>query len=206
MVKSKCKQRVSKNGSKTSASEELQQKFMISTRANSDYKWQKSEALLGALEIPSEPEIHLHEEYEVHHLTDGSDRQRRAFQAALQVWEEWKLKKDFIEAAQGVPTVTCCCGMIQDDDSTKKSIVDCLQNGWLKQINARLLREDKPFFMDVFLWNWHNATGKAETNILMIRFMGRNLKQRRSSKTSISSRSNKSSASNRSTGSYSSRS
>ena len=26
------------------------------------------------------------------------------------------------------------------------------------------------FKIDCYVWNWHNATGKAETNILLIRF------------------------------------
>ena len=76
----------------------------------------------------------------------------------------------FMKACADAPKVTCCCGYLLRDDDTIKEMVPALNEGWVRSINQRLLRENKGFKIDCFVWNWHNATGKAETNILLIRF------------------------------------
>ena len=76
----------------------------------------------------------------------------------------------FMKACADAPKVTCCCGYLLRDDDTIKEMVPALNEGWVRSINQRLLRENMGFKIDCYVWNWHNATGKAETNILLIRF------------------------------------
>jgi len=143
-----------------------EKKFHISTRLNSDYKWKTSSNIIGCLEVPSEPELLLEAEYIKRPVRLSQD----AYDYCIEVWDEWNLKAEFLKACESVPKVTCCCGLIPNDDETIKDIVSHLNKGWIRSINQRLLRENKGFKLDLYIWNWHNATGKAETNILLIRF------------------------------------
>jgi hypothetical protein len=140
--------------------------YMISTRENSEYKWQNERGIIGALEVPSQPGLNLQEEY-IQRTIEGK---KEAFAAALRVWEDWKLRDEFIRACENVPKETCCCGLVPDDDSTMKSMIPALNKGWMKAVNERLSKDGKDFHLDSFVWNWHNAVGKSETNVLMIRF------------------------------------
>jgi hypothetical protein len=90
------------------------------------------------------------------------------FQDALQAWEDFKLRDGFIEACDSLPIEMCCCGMLQDADGTIKECVPILNENWVKAANRKLL--ERGMKIDMFLWNWQNASGKAETNILLIRF------------------------------------
>lgn len=141
-------------------------KYMISTRDNSGYKWQHDPHILGALEVPCDPVLHLTGEYTTRHVVDRVE----AFDKAIEVWEEMGLREEFIKAAQSVPSQTCCCGWIPDDDGTIKGLVPALNRHWVKEVNKKLMHDGKGFRIDVFLWQWHNATGKSETNIILIRF------------------------------------
>jgi len=185
---------------------------MISTRDNSEYKWQEGhyDTILGALEIPCDPEFRLYGDYRSRHFnppppTSSSDQQyedddgddgdddgnetngdgpvsptishsqhiisrQEEFDKALQVWEEWNLRNQFIKAVEQIPKETCCCGLLNDDDSTIKALAPALNKGWIKHINKKLHAKQKGFKLDAFVWQWHNATGKSETNILLIRF------------------------------------
>ena len=141
-------------------------KYMISTRENSEYKWQNDPHVIGALEVPSQPDLKVHDHYSSR-CVNGKEE---AFDDAMEVWEDWKLKEEFVKACDNVPVATCCCGLIQNDDKTIKNLVPSLNNGWIKATNQKLAGENMGFKLDVFIWTWHNAVGKAETNILLIRF------------------------------------
>lgn len=166
-----------------------EKKYMISTRENSEYKWH-ADGVLGALEVPCDPEFDLHGQYRSRHVDGMQDD----FDSALQVWDDLKLREGFIQASSDLPHETCCCGLLRDDDATIKGIVPLLNKGWIRQVNKEILahvaeqekqrQQDEDagddddddatpvtkFKLDAFLWQWHNATGKSETNILLIRF------------------------------------
>jgi len=144
-----------------------EKKFHISTRFNSDYKWQTSPEIIGCLEVPSEPALLLDAKYIPRPVLSVS---RDAFDYCLEIWEEWNLKDSFLQACEDAPKVTCCCGLLANDDATIQAMVPYLNKTWIREINQRLLRDNKGFKLDCYIWNWHNATGKAETNILLIRF------------------------------------
>lgn len=144
-------------------------KYMISTRENSAYRWQDGPHVIGALEVHSEPEFTPQEHLEAHCTLAREED----FDKTQEVWEEMNLRDEFVEACEGIPRATCCCGIIPDDDSTIKELARILKRGWIKSVNKRLAQREEKFKIDVFVWNWHNATGKAETNILLIRFLDR---------------------------------
>lgn len=141
--------------------------FHLSTRGNSEYKWRTSSNVIGCLEIPSEPDLLLAAEYRPRPVKDHRD----SFDKAMQVWLEWNLQDEFMEACEGLPKIMRCCGLLPNDDETIKSLVPDLNRGWIRVTNQRLQRETKGFRLDCFIWNWQNALGKAETNILLIRFI-----------------------------------
>jgi hypothetical protein len=136
----------------------------FSTRDNSDYKWQRARGIVGALEVYSQPYLNLQEALTPRHVTAHTE----VFQDALHKWEELKLRETFIEACDSLPRKKCCCGLLADDDATIKEFVPLLNENWIKLANKKLL--DAGFKVDCFLWNWQNASGKSETNILLIRF------------------------------------
>lgn len=138
-------------------------KYMISTRNNSTHKW-KAKHVVGALEVPSEPDLHLRLPY-TEHAVDADK-----FREFMRIWDHYKLRVSFIQACENLPKETCCCGLMTDNDETIKSMVPALNEGFFKRTNEKLARKGKHIRLDAFLWKWHNATGKAETNILLIRF------------------------------------
>jgi hypothetical protein len=142
-------------------------KYMISTRGNSEYRWQDSPQVIGALEVQSEPDFKPQENLKSRCVPERGDD----FDNTQAVWDEMKLRDEFVQACEGIPMVTCCCGIIPDDDSSIKEFALVLERGWIKSVNRRLGKREEKFKIDAFVWNWHNATGKAETNILLIRFL-----------------------------------
>ena len=140
-------------------------KFMISTRDNSGYKWHAKQ-VVGALEVPSEPDLQLRLAY-TQRTVDGKEE---LFQSYVKTWDRWGLREEFIQACENLPPETCCCGFVTDNDETIKRIAGSLNQGWIKSTNESLAKRGKKFRLDTFLWTWHNAVGKAETNILLIRF------------------------------------
>jgi hypothetical protein len=148
-------------------------KYMISTRGNSEYKWQDSPHVIGALEVDSEMGFQPGNPLKSRSVLSREED----FDKTQEVWDEMKLRDEFIKACEGGPKSTCCCGLIPDDDSTIKDLGPVLTRGWIKSVNKRLAKREEKFKIDVFVWNWHNPTGKAETNILLIRFLDRSIKQ-----------------------------
>lgn len=143
-------------------------RHMISTRLNSAYKWQTHNTV-GALEVPSEPTLDVHLEYAKRIVPEKEEK----FNEYLKQWDKLHLQSQFIRACNARPVETCCCGMVTNNDETIKTLVPALNKGWVKTVNERLIQANKKFQIDVFLWSWHNATGKAESNILLIRFFER---------------------------------
>lgn len=135
-----------------------------STRDNSEYKW-KAKGCVGALEVRSEPDMDLHAKMKEHNKSVITEE---AFREALAAFDELGLRKSFIEAAEGVPVVTCCFGIIQDDHKTIKRIVPALNDTWVKEANSKL--EEKGFKLDCYIWSWSNISGASESTVLMIRF------------------------------------
>ena len=152
-------------------------RHQISTRDNSAYKWQQDggvqHTILGALEVHSEPDLQVHEPLSQRFVAgDGEDSPRRQdFEAACRVWDDWNLREEFVKACDNVPPETCCCGLLPDSDNTIKVIVKSLNKGWVRKTNQRLQDENKGFKLHLYLWTWHNVSGKAETNVLLVRFI-----------------------------------
>eukprot|EP00980_Cylindrotheca_fusiformis_P010624 scaffold2364_cov74-Cylindrotheca_fusiformis.AAC.1 len=147
--------------------EEEEQKFTaFANRDNSDYKWKRARNVLGVLEIASEPILKPRDEFQPRPATKG--RGEMIFQQALDIWEQERLRSELIVVLESLPVETCCCGLFRDHESTKKDFVKLLNDKWAKTANKKLSRHG--FKIDFFLWNWQNASGKAETNIILIRF------------------------------------
>jgi hypothetical protein len=144
-------------------------RHMISTRDNSEYKWKQDvqDSILGALEVHSEPQLNFRADLGKKYVADRAEE----FEAALKVWDEWKLRDEFMEACSSVPPETCCCGIIPQDDETMRAIQKSLKKGWIHSTNQRLHHENKHFKLDPYIWMWHNVSGKFETNVLLLRFL-----------------------------------
>ena len=146
-------------------------RHMISTRDNSEYKWKQDggvqDSIIGALEVHSEPQLNYRADLGKKYVGDRTEE----FEEALKVWDEWKLRDEFIEACSNVPPETCCCGIIPQDDESMKAIQKSLKKGWIHSTNQRLHNEHKHFKLDAYIWMWHNVSGKSETNILLLRFL-----------------------------------
>jgi len=153
-------------------------KFMISTRDNSEYKWQDDPNVIGALEIPSEPVLNVRAAQYTSRPVAGKEE---LLDEALELWGEWKLKDEFVAAALAIPEEYCCCGLLMDPDETIRQIVPQLNKGWIHNVNERLKGDRAGFHLDAYLWTWHNATGKSETTILLLRFIEETVSERGSS-------------------------
>mmetsp|Transcript_79065 Transcript_79065/g.118882 ORF Transcript_79065/g.118882 Transcript_79065/m.118882 type:complete len:240 (+) Transcript_79065:196-915(+) len=136
----------------------------ISNRDNSDFKWQRARGVVGALEVNCEPDFKYRDEL----LPRYTPNRELVFDDALRTWRDLKLRDSFVRACDGLPAATCCCGLLNDSDATIRDFVSLLNEGWVKGANKQLI--EKGIKIDIFLWNWQNASGKAETNILLIRF------------------------------------
>jgi hypothetical protein len=142
--------------------------FRVSTRANSDYKWQ-TEGVVGAFEVSSQPGLDLTAPFSTM-LGKGSCEAK--WREAQKIWKSMNLRDSFVEAAQGIPVETCCCGLITDDKATMEEMVPRLNETWAKSVNEKL--EEKGFFLDIHLWTWSNISGQSTTDILLIRVHEKN--------------------------------
>lgn len=139
---------------------------IFASKDNTSYKWQRARGVIGALEIESEPILKVRENL-VPHTIKGKGI---IFQDAMEAWKTLKLREDLIKAVDKLPDEMCCCGLLVDEVATKRRFVKLLNDRWAKAANKKLLGSNKGMKVDVFLWNWQNASGKAESNILLIRF------------------------------------
>ena len=143
---------------------EKEKDAIFANRTNSDFKWQRSKAVVGALEVKSEPEFRPRADM----VPRYKENMVETFQEALQAWEDLKLKQSFVRTCEAFEAEACCCGMIHDVDASVKEYVKLLNDKWVKEANRKL--QPRGVKIDIFLWNWQNASGKAETNIMLIRF------------------------------------
>lgn len=153
-------------GNTSTAESEASHGHLFANKDNTAFKWQRARGCVGALEIVSEPMLKLRDDMTPHYV----HRKEKTFHDGLQAWEDLKLREDFLRASEKLPLEPCCCGFLTDQEGTKRRFVSLLNDDWVKKANRKLLREGRGVKIDVFLWNWQNASGKAETNILLIRF------------------------------------
>jgi hypothetical protein len=140
-------------------------KFHFSTRDNSIDKW-SHEGVIGALEVDCEPTLDLEGT-----LTplQGMDGDADSWKEAQKAWNTEALRESFLKACKNVPIETACCGLIQDDDERIRNLVPYLNQHWAPVANEKL--EKHGVSINAFLWHWKNVQGKAETIILLIRFV-----------------------------------
>jgi hypothetical protein len=138
--------------------------FHASTRDNSKNKWCNG-SVVGCFEVASEPDLDYKEELVP---MSGEPEDREAFLRAQQAWDSLKLGDTFVSACDCAPKEYGCCGLVPDLEETKKSLVTYLNKTWVKHANEQL--ESSNNKVDVFLWVWHNISGKSETRIILIRF------------------------------------
>jgi hypothetical protein len=146
------------------ASFEKERESIFANRTNSDFKWQRSKMVVGALEVKSEPEFRPRADMVPRYKEGMNDM----FQEALQAWDDLKLRQSFVAACEEFEAEACCCGMINDTDASIKEYVKLLNDTWVKTANKKL--QPRGVKVDTFWWNWQNASGKSETNIMLIRF------------------------------------
>jgi hypothetical protein len=139
---------------------------IFANRLNSAVKWQRARDVIGALEVKSEPYLDVHDDM-CPHLVKGKEE---VFHDAVVAWEDLKLLQDFYKVVKRFPNEYCCCGLMRDDVATKRRYVELLNDDWCKKATKKLNDAGHAFKLDTFLWNWQNASGKAESNIIMIRF------------------------------------
>jgi hypothetical protein len=137
---------------------------IFANRTNSDYKWQRAKMVVGALEVKSDPVFKPRDDLTPRY----KGGEEGAFEEALQAWDDMKLRQSFVRACEDLPAEVCCCGLLRDEDASVKQYVTLLNEGWIKSANKQL--GPRGIKIDAFLWNWQNASGKAETNIILIRF------------------------------------
>lgn len=153
-------------GNTSTAESETSVGHLFASKDNTAFKWQRARGVVGALEIKSEPMLKLRDDLTPHYVKG----KEKTFHDGLQAWEDLKLREDFIRTSEKLPLEPCCCGILTDQEATKRRFVTLLNTDWTKKANRKLLREGRGVKLDIFLWNWQNASGKAETNILLIRF------------------------------------
>ncbi|KAL3908823.1 MAG: hypothetical protein SGARI_002890 [Bacillariaceae sp.] len=143
---------------------ERERDAIFANRTNSDFKWQRSKQVVGALEVKSELEFKPRADLVPRYKENTED----TFEEALQAWEDVKLRQSFIATCEEFEVESCCCGLMHDPDASIKEYVKLLNDKWVKEANKKL--QSRGVKIDMFLWNWQNASGKAETNIMLIRF------------------------------------
>ena len=117
--------------------EDPDQKFTaFANRDNSDFKWRRARNVLGVLEVYSEPILKPREQLKPRHAKG----RETVFNEALNAWEKEELRKDLIDALENLPVETCCCGFMEDNDSTKKQLVKLLNDFWVKKASKKLQR------------------------------------------------------------------
>jgi hypothetical protein len=127
-------------------------------------KWQTDSSVIGALQVPSDLDFEYRGKYSERHIRNKEDE----FGECSRFWNERKLKRSFIEACDSIPPSTQCCGLMNDSKKTIQEAASLLNSGWVKAMNKNI-RSDG-FKISCYAWTWHNATGKAETTVLLIRF------------------------------------
>lgn len=135
--------RVSLNEASTSSfdhpvSSSIRASPVFSSRHNSYYKWHQGYTnMLGALEIPSEPNLAVRLE----HRRRPLQGKESAFMECMAIWDRLQLQTTLIQACESRPVETCCCGTFTDHDQTIRKLVPYLNTGWVEKTNERLKKE-----------------------------------------------------------------
>jgi hypothetical protein len=145
---------------------ESARRMRFSNRRNSNFKWQQDTSVVGALEVDSDPVLNVRGKLGEKRLM--LTKQDEEFGVCLRMWEELKLRRGFVEACEGIPPATQCCGLLRDQDQTIRELATLLNKGWAKSINKKI--KDRGFKISSFAWSWQNALGKAQTTVLLLRF------------------------------------
>lgn len=143
----------------------------FSSRENTDYKWQrasKGHVVVGALEIPSDPELDVRGEYEEKPV-EGKEAE---FESALRAWSDYNMRKQFVRSCENdVPVVMSCCGILVDSDAMILETARVLNAGWCKLMNEQLTEMQEKILVDCFVWSWENPAGKSKSTFLLVRFL-----------------------------------
>ena len=151
--------------------------FRFSTRGNSDYRWKDSKnggriggaggggLVVGALEVQSEPTLNYSSELKKNPVLG----REALFDTALKIWKKHDLRNQFIQVCEQIPPSTCLCGLIYNDEDTITEMIPTL-NEWARTANEEYYK-GSGYKIDCFHWTWNNVSGKARTNILLIRFL-----------------------------------
>ena len=143
--------------------------FRFSTRTNSDYKWKDHDngatVVVGALEIQSEPVMNYKCELKKSFVLGREDM----FDSAYKIWKKHNLRTQFIQTCDQIPPSTFCCGLLHDDEDTIRNMLPVL-NEWAYITNEEYFK-GTGYKLDCFHWTWNNVSGKAKTNILLVRFL-----------------------------------
>jgi hypothetical protein len=114
----------------------MEREAIFANRDNSDFKWQRSKYVVGALVVQSEPVFNPREDM-IPRYKDGCND---TFAQALQEWDDTKLRQAFIDACDDLPAESCCCGLIHDEDASIKGYVKLLNEKWVKNIANKKLQ------------------------------------------------------------------
>jgi hypothetical protein len=169
-------ERTKQQGTTTTTSREKRmpesaRRMRFSTRRNSNFKWQQDKSVVGALEVDSDPVLNVRGklgEKRLMLMAKQDDDDDDEFGVCLRMWEDLKLRRGFVEACEGIPPATQCCGLLNDQDQTIRELATLLNKGWAKSINKKI--QYRGFKISCFAWSWQNALGKARTTILLVRF------------------------------------
>ena len=139
--------------------------YRSSTKLNSEFKWKIDKTVIGAFEIATEPDLDLKAPMTLHKINGCKDELKRC----LEIWDRLGLRLDLIKAFESLAPEATCCGLCVNQDETIRKNTPLMNKGWIKKTNEnRLIEED--FRISLFVWQWQNLSGKADTVIPMIRF------------------------------------
>eukprot|EP00539_Tryblionella_compressa_P017869 CAMPEP_0178840394 /NCGR_PEP_ID=MMETSP0746-20121128/14388_1 /TAXON_ID=913974 /ORGANISM="Nitzschia punctata, Strain CCMP561" /LENGTH=141 /DNA_ID=CAMNT_0020503535 /DNA_START=11 /DNA_END=433 /DNA_ORIENTATION=- len=119
----------------------------FSRKENSEFKWKHDKSVVGALEVKAEPVLDLRAEMVKHDIYSCEEE----FKTCLRLWEDQKLRPQFIEAWENMGTLTGCCGLINNYDATIKHNCPALNDTWAKSVNEKYF-EKEGYKISLFVW------------------------------------------------------
>lgn len=137
----------------------------ISTRENAAFKWKVDKSVVGAFEVESSLGLDPKAKLTEHTISTVLEN----FEECKKIWKAEKLHKSFVEAVNGIPPETGCCGLIKNDEQTIRKMVPLLNEGWATKVTNEHFAS-KGYKVTCFVWSWSNVTGAANNVKLLIRF------------------------------------
>lgn len=154
-----------KQSKRDSGRMEPSRSMRMSTRLNSAFKWKQDKSVVGCLEVKSFPQLDPKVKLQEHSIFAVEEE----FGACVDLWKKKKLQRTMIEAIEGIPPASNCCGLVPDVEGTIRKLVPLLNEGWAKKINAEYYKP-KGYKLSAFVWTWSNVSGTADSVVLLIRF------------------------------------